>query len=193
MKAQISLIVGLGNPGPQYEQTRHNVGFWLMNKFAEKHDVAFKMESKFKGFTASLVVQNHDLKLLLPQTFMNLSGQSVVAFAHFYKIPPEEILVVHDELDFSPGVVRFKKGGSSGGHNGIQNIIELLGDNNFYRLRIGIGKPINKDTLVDYVISKPSRYDTEKIIEAIDDALKVLPKFIMGDIGRATEELHLMN
>lgn len=205
MQHGISLLVGLGNPGFQYEETRHNVGFWLVHKFAELHNCSLKLESKFKGLVGNITVpttalqseprsaslaSSRPLHLLLPQTFMNLSGQAVVALAHFYKIPPAAILVVHDELDFMPGVVRFKKGGGANGHNGIQNIIDLLGNKDFYRLRIGIGKPLHKGTLIDYVINKPSHSDQDKIMDGIDAAIKVLPKFIAGDFERATQELH---
>lgn len=196
--AAISLLVGLGNPGPQYEQTRHNVGFWLVQKFAYLHNVEFKLETKFKGLIASIILEstikgfcfNHEIKLLMPQTYMNLSGQSVVALAHFYKITPEQILVVHDELDFIPGVLRFKKGGGANGHNGVQNIINLIGSNNFYRLRIGVGKPENHNNIADYVLNRPSLSEQERILNGIGKALKVLTAFIFGNIDQATEELH---
>jgi len=188
----IKLIVGLGNPGPQYENTRHNVGFWLVKNLAEKYHGVFKLESKFKSFLSSVNIANHKCELLLPQTFMNLSGEAVGKIVRFYKIASLSILVVHDELDFLPGIVRIKKGGGANGHNGVQNIIDQLGDNNFWRLRIGIGKPKLKDDVSDYVLCSPKKSEAKHIHDAIDRALVIIPELISGNFEKAMLELHLL-
>jgi PTH1 family peptidyl-tRNA hydrolase len=189
----IRLIVGLGNPGPQYEKTRHNVGFWLINALAEKHDGAVKYEAKFKGFFGSVNILDHDCKLLMPMTFMNLSGESVRSVVNFYKIPIESVLVIHDELDFLPGDVRLKKGGGANSHNGVQNIISHLGSKDFLRLRIGIGKPSFKNDMANYVTSAPSKTDTQQIHSAIDQAIEVIPDLVLGDFAKAMQDLHSEN
>jgi len=186
----IKLIVGLGNPGPQYENTRHNVGVWCVQALAAKYACTFKMESKFKGFFSVLAIEQQSCKLLLPTTFMNLSGEAVLAVAHFYKIPVTEILVVHDELDFSAGTIRLKKSGGANGHNGVQNIINLLGNPDFYRLRIGIGKPLHKDKMLDYVLTSPSKTEKNLILDAIDRVVAIMPDLIIGNIDKATQILH---
>ncbi|MCK5664492.1 MAG: aminoacyl-tRNA hydrolase [Thiotrichaceae bacterium] len=190
MKNGIKLIVGLGNPGPQYENTRHNVGFWLVKALAEKYPGDFKLESKFRGFVSRVNIDNHKCELLLPETFMNLSGEAVTKIAKFYKIPSESILVVHDELDFPPGVIRLKKEGGANGHNGIQNIIQQLGANNFWRLRIGIGKARFKEDSSNYVLSKPSKSEIAEINYAIDRAIIIIPKLVAGDFDAAMMALH---
>ncbi|MCL5260575.1 MAG: aminoacyl-tRNA hydrolase [Gammaproteobacteria bacterium] len=186
----IKLIVGLGNPGPQYENTRHNVGVWCVHALAAKYNCDFKMESKFKGYFSVLATEQLSCKLLLPTTFMNLSGEAVLAVAHFYKILAPEILVVHDELDFSAGTIRLKKSGGANGHNGVQNIINLLGTPDFYRLRIGIGKPLHKDKMLDYVLNAPSKTEKNLILDAIDQAVAIMPDLIVGNIDKATQILH---
>jgi len=185
----IKLIVGLGNPGAQYEKTRHNVGFWLLNNLAEKYHTEFKNENKFKGLFSNITIDNHDCKLLMPATFMNLSGEAVQKLAHFYKILPEQVLVVHDELDFAPGVARLKQGGGANGHNGIHSIANNL-NNNFWRLRIGIGKPIIKDNMAGFVLSIPSKLEIIQINEAIDKAINIIPELISGHFAKAVQELH---
>ncbi len=187
---KIFLVVGLGNPGSQYEKTRHNVGFWLVNALALKYSANVKHDSKFKGFIGAINISDHECKLLMPMTFMNLSGEAVCKVANFYKIPPEAILVIHDELDFLPGDVRIKKGGGANSHNGVQNIIDLLGSNSFLRMRIGIGKPSFKLDMAGYVTSLPSKSETKQIYDAIDRAIEVIPDLVLGDFAKAVQVLH---
>ena len=176
MDTPVELIVGLGNPGPNYERTRHNAGADLVLELAKSLHVELKHESKFFGDTARVTLDGHDVRLLIPSTFMNLSGKSVNALAKFYQIAPEAILVVHDELDKPPGEARFKKGGGHGGHNGLRDTIKCLGNNKeFARLRIGIGHPGNAKQVADYVLKKASPNDQQLIINSIDDALRALP------------------
>lgn len=176
----IKLIVGLGNPGPQYQETRHNVGAWLVNQFAAKNNLSFKLESKFHGLVT--VYQNgiEQCRLLLPTTYMNESGRSVVSVAKFYKIAPEEIVVAHDELDFAPGTVRLKFAGGHGGHNGLRDIIKAIGSKDFWRIRLGIGHPGHKDQVSDYVLHRPSKSDEKEIVYSIDEALRYLPELLDG-------------
>jgi len=186
----IKLIVGLGNPGAQYEKTRHNVGFWLLNNLVEKYHTEFKTENKFKGLFSNVTIDKHDCKLLMPATFMNLSGEAVQKLTHFYKILPEEILVVHDELDFAPGIARLKQGGGANGHNGIISIANNLNNKDFWRLRIGIGKPIIKDNMAGYVLSMPSKLEITQINAAIGQAITIIPELITGNFAKAMQELH---
>ena len=184
----IRLIVGLGNPGKEYEGTRHNAGYRLVERFSDTQRIALKKESKYYGFAGR--DETSGAWLLMPTTFMNLSGKSVGALAGFFKIAPAEILVAHDELDFPPGVVKMKLGGGVGGHNGLKDISAQLGSNDYWRLRFGIGHPGDRDMVVDYVLSKPSKLDREAIEEAIDRALEILPRAIAGDAERAMHKLH---
>ncbi|MET0379338.1 MAG: aminoacyl-tRNA hydrolase [Spongiibacteraceae bacterium] len=190
----IQLIVGLGNPGREYEDTRHNAGAWLVEQLARSHGCALAPESKFSGLTGRISLAGHDLRLLIPTTFMNRSGQSVVALAGFFKIPPASILVVHDELDLAPGTARLKLGGGHGGHNGLRDIMAQLpkdsGNGDFHRLRIGIGHPGSADKVVGYVLGKPSSDDRIAIDRAIDAALEILPLAAKGDYLRAMNQLH---
>ncbi len=186
----IALIVGLGNPGPQYENTRHNVGFWLVRALAEQYHSTLKTESKFKGLVGNISVANHKCSLLLPETFMNLSGEAVSKMINFYKVAVDSILVIHDELDFLPGVIRLKKGGSANGHNGVQSIIDQVGDNNFWRMRVGIGKPKYRDDMSGYVLSVPSRAEVKEINSAIELAITFIPKLAAGDFASTMSELH---
>ena len=191
MQAPVDLIVGLGNPGPNYERTRHNAGADLVLELAKSLHVELKHESKFFGDTARVTLDGHDVRLLIPSTFMNLSGKSVNGLAKFYQIAPENILVVHDELDLSPGVSRFKKGGGHGGHNGLRDTIKCLGNNkDFARLRIGIGHPGNAKQVADYVLKKASPDDQQLIINSIDDALRALPLAVAGEWEKAMLKLH---
>ena len=191
MQAPVELIVGLGNPGPNYERTRHNAGADLVLELAKSLHVELKHESKFFGDTARVTLDGHDVRLLIPSTFMNLSGKSVNGLAKFYQIAPENILVVHDELDLSPGVSRFKKGGGHGGHNGLRDTIKCLGNNkDFARLRIGIGHPGNAKQVADYVLKKASPDDQQLIINSIDDALRALPLAVAGEWEKAILKLH---
>lgn len=191
MDTPVELIVGLGNPGPKYERTRHNAGADLVLELAKTLHVELKHESKFFGDTARVTLDGHDVRLLIPSTYMNLSGKSVSALAKFYQIASEAILVVHDELDKSPGEARFKKGGGHGGHNGLRDIIKCLGNNKeFARLRIGIGHPGNAKQVADYVLKKASPDDQQLIINSIDDALRALPLAVAGQWEKAMLKLH---
>lgn len=186
----IRLIVGLGNPGPEYEKTRHNAGFWLVDELAWQHKAALRAESKFFGEAARATLAAGDLWLLKPMTYMNLSGQAVAALAKFYKIAPEEILVVHDELDLPPGAARFKQGGGHGGHNGLKDIIARLGSPNFWRLRIGIGHPGDRNEVANFVLKKARAEEQQAIDDAMAKAMKVLPQAIVGEMAIAMKNLH---
>lgn len=191
MDTPVKLIVGLGNPGPAYERTRHNVGADLVNQLAVSADLVLKPESKFFGATGKLLIDGVSVRLLIPGTFMNRSGQAISALARFYQIPTDSILVAHDELDLPVGTVRFKKGGGHGGHNGLRNTIQSLGNNkDFARLRIGIGHPGNAKQVVDYVLKKPSLSDQSLISQSIDQVLTVLPLAVTGQWERAMTALH---
>jgi PTH1 family peptidyl-tRNA hydrolase len=191
LDAPVELIVGLGNPGPNYERTRHNVGADLVLELAKSLHTELKHESKFFGDTARVSIAGRDVRLLIPSTFMNLSGKSVAALVRFYQIAPENILVVHDELDMDPGIVRFKKGGGHGGHNGLRDTIKSLGNNKeFARLRIGIGHPGQANLVADYVLKKASPSDQQLIANSIDDALRHLPTAVEGHWEKAMTALH---
>jgi PTH1 family peptidyl-tRNA hydrolase len=186
----IRLIVGLGNPGREYETTRHNVGFRWVDELARVQKLNFRNEAKFHGLTARGQFHGHEVLLLKPQTFMNASGRSVVALALFYKILPNEILVVHDELDLSPGVARLKIGGGHGGHNGLKDIIAHLGSKEFWRLRIGIGHPGDRNEVSDYVLNDPRSNERELIDEAMKSAQDVAYLVIEGKTEAAMLKLH---
>jgi len=187
----IQLIVGLGNPGREYEDTRHNAGAWFVAQLAQQQRCALNNDSKFSGLTGRINVAGQDIKLLIPTTFMNLSGQAVAAAAAFYKIPVEAVLVAHDELDIAPGNARLKVGGGHGGHNGLRDIINKFGNqNNFHRLRIGIGHPGSAEKVVGYVLNKPSSDERISIDAAIAAALNILPLAASGQWSRAMNELH---
>ena len=188
--AAIKLIVGLGNPGREYETTRHNVGFRWVEELARLHKLSFKSETKFQGMTARGQLHGHEILLLKPQTFMNVSGLSVGALAQFYKIAPTEMLVVHDELDLPPGVARLKMGGGHGGHNGLKDIIAHLGTKDFWRLRFGIGHPGDRDVVADYVLHDPSREERELIEEAMQQAQNVAHLVVEGKTEAAMLKLH---
>jgi PTH1 family peptidyl-tRNA hydrolase len=190
MSTPIQLIIGLGNPGPEYEQTRHNAGAWLVTEIANSHHVSLRQEAKFKGLYGQFSLNGELCRLLIPTTFMNLSGQSVQALANFYKIPVTAMCVAHDELDLDPGTVRLKFDGGHGGHNGLRDIISHLHTNAFHRLRIGIGHPGHSKDVVDYVLKRPSRHDEIQIHSAINDALHILPDIIAGKMQHAMKVLH---
>jgi len=190
MTAKIQLIVGLGNPGSQYEQTRHNAGFWFLDQLATKHNVSFKSEKRFFGDFCTVSLGGREVKLLKPTTFMNRSGQGVAALANFFKIPAENILVAHDELDFPVGKIRLKKGGGHGGHNGLRDIIAQLGNKDFLRLRIGIDHPGSSDQVTGYVLGKPRIEDRIEIENSIDSAVAIVDQLASGDIQKATQTLH---
>ena len=187
--AAIRLIVGLGNPGRDYARTRHNAGFWWVIQCAEQMHVVLKPESRFFG-VAGRCQSGAEINFLLPQTFMNLSGKSVASLVRFYKIEPEEVLVVHDELDLSPGVARLKLGGGHGGHNGLKDIAAQLGSPQFWRLRLGIGHPGQKNEVANYVLNPPKVDEADLIESAIIQSLVVLPEILRGDFEAAMLKLH---
>ncbi len=186
----IELVVGLANPIPEYEKTRHNAGAWFVQALAEQCRSTLTLEKRFHGLCAQAKIGDHLVRLLIPNTYMNLSGRAVKAVSHFYRIPTESILIVHDELDLPPGIVRLKQGGGTGGHNGLKDTQACLGTANFTRLRIGIGHPGQASDVVNYVLHPPSRDDREKIDAAIAQAIAVLPTLIQGDMSRAMQDLH---
>ncbi len=190
MTQPIKLIVGLGNPGNQYEQTRHNAGFWFLDELAAISGACFKTEKKYFGETCVININGCDIKLLKPTMFMNLSGQGVSAYANFFKLLPENILVAHDELDFPSGKIRLKSGGGHGGHNGLRDIIARLGNKQFMRLRIGIGHPGDSRQVSGYVLGKPSADDRISIHNSIDAAIKITPLLISGNHQQAMQTLH---
>lgn len=190
--SNVQLIVGLGNPGRKYEQTRHNVGFVLLDELARSKGATLKPENKFHGEVCKLVLEGRDVWLLKPDTFMNLSGKAVAALARFYKIAPESILVVHDELDIPPGQLRLKQGGGHGGHNGLRDIVAQLGSREFLRLRIGIGHPGESREVSNYVLNKAPADDQRHIDDAIDEALRTLPQILQGELQAAMNRLHSM-
>jgi PTH1 family peptidyl-tRNA hydrolase len=189
-QAPIRLIAGLGNPGREYAATRHNAGFWFVERLAAQCKLALKPEAKFFGKTARAAAAGTDVWLLAPQTFMNRSGQGVAAMAHFYKIAPEEILVVHDELDLLPGGAKIKFGGGVAGHNGLKDIAARMATHDFWRLRIGIGHPGDKDVVADYVLDKARPDDQELIDDAIARSLGVFPEIAAGYLEAALLKLH---
>ena len=189
----IRLLVGLGNPGKEYERTRHNAGSWLVERFATANAVTLRKDPKFKALVGRMGGSDGGVGggawLLLPQTFMNLSGQPVHMLAGFFRIKPDEILVAHDELDFPPGVAKLKQGGGIAGHNGLRDISQRLATHDYWRLRLGIGRP-PAGTQGDYVLQKPMAEDRAAIDAAIDKALSVLPLCFAGDLAGAMHKLH---
>ena len=191
MKDGIDLIVGLGNPGQQYENTRHNAGAWFVESIARKYNEHLKNDPKYKGHTGRIRINGQDVRLLIPSTFMNLSGQSVAPLATFFKIPPERILVAHDELDLPPGTGKLKQGGGHGGHNGLRDIISQLGNNkNFARFRIGIGHPGSSDKVSGFVLGKAPSKEQQLIDDIITEAISVLPELVTGNANKAMNQLH---
>ncbi|WP_123711801.1 aminoacyl-tRNA hydrolase [Sinobacterium caligoides] len=187
----IKLIVGLGNPGADYEGTRHNAGAMLVEELARQYHGSLQPEAKFFGLACRISLEGRDVRLLIPTTFMNLSGKSIAALAQFYKIDAEEILVVHDELDIPPGTARFKQGGGHGGHNGLRDTISALGNNkNFHRLRLGIGHPGNAKLVSSFVLKKPSLAERQQLEDVIAEALRLMPLAINKDWGSAMNKLH---
>jgi peptidyl-tRNA hydrolase, PTH1 family len=189
--SKIKLIVGLANPGADYAQTRHNAGAWYVDLLAQRHQQSLKEESKFFGYTARINLNGNDVRLLVPTTFMNLSGKAVQAMANFYRIELNEILVAHDELDLPPGVVKMKLGGGNGGHNGLKDIQSKFANNpNFYRLRIGIGHPGDKNKVVGFVLGKPPISEQKLIDDAIDEALSCTDILMRDGYEKAINRLH---
>lgn len=187
----IRLLVGLGNPGPEYDGTRHNAGFWWIDAVATKLGARLAFDRSYHGLVARVNRPGQDpLWLVEPLTFMNLSGKSVAALARFFKIAPEEILVAHDELDLLPGQVKLKQGGSHAGHNGLKDIVAQLGSGNFWRLRLGIGHPGVKAEVIDYVLRKPAPQDRDEIHQTIDRTLATLDLLLAGEMERAMMKVH---
>src|SRR5450830_2045130 len=192
----IRLIVGLGNPGPEYEQTRHNAGFWLVDNLANDSGARLQRESKYNAMVAKASIAGQEVYLLEPLTYMNRSGQSVGALCRFFKITADEVLVVHDELDLMPGTARLKKGGSSGGHNGLKDITAALGTQDYWRLRIGIGHPRSlnlQQGVADFVLHRPRKEEQALINDAIDKSLNVIALLCEGKFEAATMQLHTGN
>ncbi len=189
--SNIKLIVGLGNPGAKYAGTRHNAGEMLVTEIAQHFGVTLKDDTKYFGKTAKINTALGDVWLLIPTTFMNLSGKAVGALANFFRIQPEEIVVAHDELDLPCGVAKIKQGGGHGGHNGLKDIVAALGNkNNFYRIRIGIDHPGSKELVAGYVLSKASPQDQDKINAAIDEASRSLEIWFKEGVTKATNRLN---
>lgn len=188
----IRLIVGLGNPGPEYEQTRHNAGFWLVDQIAR---TPLQRDRNFQALVGKTKIADEDIWLLEPQTFMNRSGISVGGLARFYKINPAQILVVHDELDIAPGLAKLKLGGSSGGHNGLKDITAALGTQDYWRLRIGIGHPrtLNlQQGVADFVLHRPRKDEQGLIDEAIARGIDIIPRVVRGEFAEAMTQLHTL-
>ena len=188
--AFISLIVGLGNPGAEYDGTRHNAGFRFVDELARQHGVQFRDEAKLYGKAAKLSIGSDSIWLLKPSTFMNRSGQSVSAALRYFKIAPENMLIAHDELDLAPGIARLKFDGGHGGQNGLRDIFSHLGHGKFHRLRIGIGHPGHKDKVTPWVLGRPGAADEALILRAIGNAAEVLPLAVQGNFMDAMTRLH---
>ncbi|MDH5434228.1 MAG: aminoacyl-tRNA hydrolase [Gammaproteobacteria bacterium] len=187
----IKLIVGLGNPGPQYAQTRHNAGIWYVEALARDYAIDLQLETKFYGHSGRGFIEGNDTRLLIPNTFMNLSGKSVGALATFYKILPDEILIAHDELDMPPGTVKLKNGGGHGGHNGLKDIVRALANNSdFHRIRIGIGHPGNKNQVSNYVLNKAPDNEQRAIEESIEETLRYTKDILAGNYDQVMQNLH---
>ncbi len=188
--SEIKLIVGLGNPGRDYEATRHNAGFWWVDELARRESLNFRNEAKCHGLVARGQWHGHEVWLLKPQTFMNVSGRAVGALAQFYRIEPAQVLVVHDELDLPPGSAKLKLGGGHGGHNGLKDIIAHLGTRDFWRLRVGIGHPGERHEVVNYVLNAPRKEELALIEQAMQRAQDVAPLIIEGKLEAAMLKLH---
>ena len=186
----IKLFVGLGNPGPEYEGTRHNAGFWCVDAFARALGLQLQMDRNYQGLLVRGSFAGHPIWLLEPQTYMNLSGRSVGALARFFKISPEEILVAHDEMDIAPGEAKVRLGGSHAGHNGLRDIHAQLGSDRYWRLRIGVGHPGVKSEVVSWVLKKPSLDHRIAMDQTIDRAVKALPLLLAGEMDKATMQIH---
>jgi PTH1 family peptidyl-tRNA hydrolase len=188
LPSELRLIVGLGNPGADYSETRHNAGFWFCERLARELGATFSRESRFHGLAANARADN--LWLLQPQTFMNRSGQSVAALLRFYRIEPAQMLVVHDELDLPPGQMRLKFGGGLGGHNGLKDITSHLGTQDYWRLRVGIGHPGDKNEVANYVLKPPRKEEVAEIDAALDRALLAWPLLAKADFNAATQKIN---
>ena len=188
--SQIALIAGLGNPGPGYKGTRHNAGFWFIDELSQHYSLDFKLESRFQGEVANVQIKRLPIRVLRPVTFMNESGQSVASLMRYFAIEPGALLVVHDDLDLEPGVVRLKEGGGHGGHNGLRDLIRHLDSNDFVRLRLGIGHPGHPDDVTDYVLHAPPANERSAILDAVSRAVALIEPMINGDHAVVMNELH---
>lgn len=187
---KIQLVVGLGNPGADYENTRHNAGALFVEALARHAGQSLRPERKYHGFYGRIQWQGFDLHLLIPTTFMNRSGIAIRAVTDFFKIPPEAVLVAHDELDLPPGTAKLKQGGGHGGHNGLRDTIAHLGTNNFQRLRLGIGHPGNANLVTNFVLGRLGKTEHDQLDQVIDQVCRVLPDAINGETARAMNALH---
>lgn len=191
MSHPIQLIVGLGNPGNEYQHTRHNAGAWYVINLAKQIGANWRLESKFFCHYTDITLNHHNCRLILPSTYMNHSGQAVQAISNFYKIPHDAILIAHDELDLAAGLVRLKQGGGHAGHNGLRDIINRTGSANFLRLRIGISRPpIPQQPVADYVLAKPTTLELNAIESAVAQAIDITPLLVSGQISKAMQVLH---
>ena len=186
----MKLVAGLGNPGADYSTTRHNAGFWFVDRLAEKHQVSFTAQKKFSGEIARIRAPGIDCLLFKPATYMNSSGRAVRAVADYYRIEPAGILVVHDEIDLEAGVIRLKQGGGHGGHKGLRDISETLGDQEYLRLRIGVSHPGDKTRVLAHVLGKPDSGDTALINNALQKGVEIFPLLCAGDLDKAMTRLH---
>ncbi len=186
----IKLIVGLGNPGAEYEATRHNAGYWFVDRLADRERQSFKTETRHHGQACKITLHGQECWLLKPTTYMNRSGQAVSSLAHYFRIGPEEILIAHDELDLAPGDIRLKSGGGHAGHNGLRDIMSALGSRDFHRLRIGIDRPRQSGAVVNYVLGRPSQAEREAIDQAIELAIDCLDDLVTGRLQHAMNRLH---
>lgn len=187
----IQLVVGLGNPGPEYQRTRHNAGVWFVEELANQHHIAMRPEKKYSGLYGKGTINGQTVHLLIPTTFMNRSGQAVAPLANFFRIPVEDILVAHDELDMEPGIAKIKQGGGHGGHNGLRDIIARMANNKgFYRLRIGIGHPGHKDRVTGHVLGKAPTNEQQLIDQTLDEASRCFTLWLQQDLKKAQHRLH---
>jgi len=190
LPVSLKLIVGLGNPGPKYQSTRHNAGFWFVDRLAAREHCQLACQNRLHGELGRLPGAGVDCRLLKPGTYMNESGRAVRAVMDYYGVRPGETLIVHDEIDLDPGIVRLKQGGGHGGHNGLRDIMAALGNGDFLRLRIGVGHPGHKDDVIDYVLKKAGKAEQRLIDEAMDRALEVMPLVLEGEMEKAMTRLH---
>ena len=186
----VKLIAGLGNPDNEHQETRHNAGFWFLDRLAARHHVSFGMDNRFFGESSRIQEGQTDCRLLKPMTYMNDSGRAVQAMMNFFRLTPGELLVVHDEIDLAPGAVRLKVGGGHAGHNGVRDIIDCIGSRDFVRIRIGVGHPGNKDKVIGSVLGRPRNDERELIDIAIANALDVMPLVFAGEHEKAMTQLH---
>lgn len=191
--AAFQLIVGLGNPGPRYERTRHNAGFWFVVALARQQNITLRESSKFQGWYGQWLSEHGVVHLLCPSTFMNHSGRSVGAAANFYRLARHEVLIVHDEIDLEPGVIRLKESGGHGGHNGLRDIVSALGGADFCRLRIGVGHPGSRDLVVPYVLGEPGLEEKSAIVSGIEAGLGCVPDLLAGHWAQVQQRLHRRN